>query len=286
MTAPAFQIEVVRTDRKRSVSIELRGEVVRVRVPKTLPEERIRELIEKRTPWIHAKLKERAQLPVVTPKEYISGEAFAFLGRNYRLKVLKGEGAPAVTMQGNYLVAAVSAADPAPQRTVRAHLHAWYREQAWQRLEGKTARYAKIIGVSPAAVVVGDYKSRWGACSARGRISYNWKIILAPAPHSGLCRHPRTLPPAGAQPLPQLLAPCGAPRPPLARVPPLAKNQPAGGVGAACGSDPARLAALGTRPKGRVKPSRYARWCGFVIPYTGVEMPSIRALICRERNCE
>jgi hypothetical protein len=29
------------------------------------------------------------------PKQYISGESFAYLGRHYRLKVLKGEPAPA-----------------------------------------------------------------------------------------------------------------------------------------------------------------------------------------------
>jgi predicted metal-dependent hydrolase len=35
-------------------------------------------------------------------------------------------------------------------------------------------------GVNPASVTVKNYKSRWGSCSTKGDISYNWRIILAP----------------------------------------------------------------------------------------------------------
>ena len=34
--------------------------------------------------------------------------------------------------------------------------------------------------MEPRSVAVKDYKSRWGSCSAKGDISYNWKIVLAP----------------------------------------------------------------------------------------------------------
>ena len=48
------------------------------------------------------------------------------------------------------------------------------------RLTEKTNRYAKIIGVSPNAISVRDYKSQWGSCSRNNKISYNWRLIIAP----------------------------------------------------------------------------------------------------------
>lgn len=175
----AFQVEVVRTDRKKSASIQLEGSLVKVRVPRSLSDNRVRDLITKRTAWIETKLKEQSKRPVPKPKEYVSGEAFSCLGRNYRLKVIK-ESSPSIEMKGGYLVATILETDTNPQKTVRSLLEGWYRSYAELRLREKTQRLSKIVGVSPASVKVRHYKSRWGSCSSQGDIAYNWQIIIAP----------------------------------------------------------------------------------------------------------
>ncbi len=174
-----FSFEIIRTDRKRSASIYLDGELIKVRVPKSLSDKRVRELIDKRVPWIRAKLKEAAERPVVKPKEYVSGESFPYLGRNYRLRVTK-RNESSIKLKHGYLQATVCETNKEPQATVRSMLISWYKEHARKRLSEKTKRFAKIIGVEPQSVTVKNYKSRWGSCSVKGVISYNWRIILAP----------------------------------------------------------------------------------------------------------
>ena len=44
----------------------------------------------------------------------------------------------------------------------------------------ETAEYAAQAGVTVAGVSLGDADTRWGSCSAAGRIRYNWRLILAP----------------------------------------------------------------------------------------------------------
>ena len=177
----AFPVEVVRTNRKRSASIQIHGEIVKVRVPKTLSDRNIRDLITKRTNWITDKLQAVSERPATKPKEYVSGEAFSYLGKHYRLKVVKAHCGPSpLQLKAGYLVATVPETDANPEKTIRPMLVAWYQQQAAKRLGEKTARLAKAVGVEPKSVTIKDYKSRWGACSVRGDISYNWRIILTP----------------------------------------------------------------------------------------------------------
>ncbi len=175
----AFSVEVIRTDRKRSAFIYLDGEVVKVRVPKTLSDNQIRDIISKKTPWIRTKLKEQSERPTVEPKEFVSGESFSYLGRNYRLKIIKGA-SPSLKLKNGCLQMTVSNADKISGAAVRHLLISWYRGQAKLRLVEKTNRLAKIVGVIPNSISIKDYKSRWGSCSVKGDIIYNWRIILAP----------------------------------------------------------------------------------------------------------
>lgn len=174
----AFQVEVIRTDRKKSASIQLVGNLVKVRVPKSLSDKHIRELIAKRTPWIQAKFKEQSERPVPKPKEYVSGESLSYLGKNYRLKVVSGAN-PSIKFENGDLVVTTSEREQ-QQNTVKHLLENWFKTRAEILLRAKTERFSKIIKVSPRSVFVGNYKSRWGACSSKGDITYNWKIILAP----------------------------------------------------------------------------------------------------------
>tara|TARA_Y100000590_G_C15717829_1_gene1012485 strand:+ start:2243 stop:2938 length:696 start_codon:yes stop_codon:yes gene_type:complete len=175
-----FQVEVVKTDRKRSASIRLLGDLVKVSVPMTLSDNHIRDLIIKQTPWIKNKLQEqseRRRSPLL--KEYVSDEAITYLGKNYRLKVLIGE-APSIKLWRGYLEVTTTETDTNSKNIIRSLLKDWYKSHAEKHLGEKTVRLAKVIGVKPTSVTVKDYKSRWGSCSPKGGISYNWRIILAP----------------------------------------------------------------------------------------------------------
>jgi predicted metal-dependent hydrolase len=39
---------------------------------------------------------------------------------------------------------------------------------------------APALGVTPARIQIRDQRSRWGSCSTRGTLSFNWRLVLAP----------------------------------------------------------------------------------------------------------
>lgn len=68
--------------------------------------------------------------------------------------------------------------DPAVYRALKH----WFGEQAQIRLLERTRYWASHIGVTPQRISLRDQKTRWGSCSSRGAISFNWRIIMAPPP--------------------------------------------------------------------------------------------------------
>jgi predicted metal-dependent hydrolase len=59
-------------------------------------------------------------------------------------------------------------------------LEAWLRVRARDALEAAIARHAPALDVTPARVTVRDTRSRWGSASRARRLSFSWRLVLAP----------------------------------------------------------------------------------------------------------
>lgn len=174
-----YVAEVIRTSRRKTASIKVIEGNVSVIVPDALAIEKIESLLTKKHRWIKEKLALQAQVIATKPKEFVSGESFSYLGRNYRLKVIEGAYPAIKFYQGRFVV---SVRDKATNNTgaIKQLIIHWFKEHAKSKLTEKTARYSKIMGVNPISVGIKAFQSRWGSCSDKGDILYNWKIIIAP----------------------------------------------------------------------------------------------------------
>jgi predicted metal-dependent hydrolase len=68
----------------------------------------------------------------------------------------------------------------AERRELAAVLEPWLREQAREAIELAVAAQAEALKVQPAAITLRDPGSRWGSASRQGRLSFSWRLILAP----------------------------------------------------------------------------------------------------------
>ena len=57
---------------------------------------------------------------------------------------------------------------------------AFLKSRARDALVPAAERYAGMLGRRAAAVSLRDTRSRWGSCSAQGRLSFSWRLAMAP----------------------------------------------------------------------------------------------------------
>ncbi|MFN8225059.1 MAG: SprT family zinc-dependent metalloprotease [Gaiellales bacterium] len=67
-----------------------------------------------------------------------------------------------------------------PRLVDSAAVEGWYRREARDRLTAMVADEAARLGLSPGAISIRDQRTRWGSCSPRGNLSFNWRLVLAP----------------------------------------------------------------------------------------------------------
>ena len=54
------------------------------------------------------------------------------------------------------------------------------RKQAAEAIKARCRYYAPVMGVSYGTVTIREQKTRWGSCSAKGNLNFNWKLVLMP----------------------------------------------------------------------------------------------------------
>ncbi len=64
----------------------------------------------------------------------------------------------------------------------RECLEKWYRKEALSFIEERAEEFAAKLSVHFETIRIKDQKSRWGSCSSKGNLNFNWRIIMAPEP--------------------------------------------------------------------------------------------------------
>ena len=69
---------------------------------------------------------------------------------------------------------------PDSDADVRAAIRATLSTVALKRIRERLDYYGPRIGRAPGRVAIREQKSRWGSCSRKGNLNFNWKLIMAP----------------------------------------------------------------------------------------------------------
>lgn len=180
-----LEFGIRRSPRRRTVSVVVDPEDgVLLTAPESVPIQKLNAVVEKKATWILERLRWVEQLEErLPPREYVSGETFLYLGRHYRLKVLRPRKLAEVKLVRGLLEVGPERSRLATQRplAIRRALEAWYRERASDRISERVAVWMSELGVSEVGeVLLRAQQKRWASCDAAGNLRFNWRIVQAP----------------------------------------------------------------------------------------------------------
>lgn len=173
---------LVRRERKTlEIGVEPDASITVV-APNEATLEAIEAKVRKRAQWIVRQQRYFQQfLPRTPERQFLAGETHLYLGRQYRLKVVR-DSAEGVKLKRGFLIT-YSRSPEIPERSQKL-VEEWYRVRAKtkipERLEICAARLA-LQGIErPRKLIIRSTKTRWGSMSPAGNLLINPKLLQAP----------------------------------------------------------------------------------------------------------
>ena len=169
------QIQIIKKDVKHiNLRVKPNCEVI-LTAPFIATTEHINYIIDKRTSWINDKIEFYSKNNIVCKKEYVSGENFKYLGRNYRLKVIKSD-EEVVKLQRGYLQIFIKDTNNYNQK--KTLLDNWYKSKAKIHFQKALDKYQQIVKKEINSIKIREMKTRWGSCNpSKSYINLNSKLI-------------------------------------------------------------------------------------------------------------
>jgi predicted metal-dependent hydrolase len=166
--APPIPYTVRRSARARRVRVNVHAHTgVEVVLPQRAPERAAAAAVSELRPWIERRLQEARDV-----LERLADRAGTVPYLDASLELVAQPGRERVHRDGERLLVPVG--DPRPA------LERFYRRAARAEIAPRLDRAAGAVGSSYSGLDIRAQRTRWASCSANGRMSFNWRLLLAP----------------------------------------------------------------------------------------------------------
>jgi hypothetical protein len=175
-----IEFEVVFSKRRSmAIKIDANGNI-RIYAPEGTSRRTIGDMVSSKADWIMKNLHEIKSAGMQEVKrEYADGECFTYLGHDYPLLLKLNPEIEKISLRlcEDSLIMEAPVADAA---VIRGGLEAWYRFMAARYINARIDYYQSLLDVSPGRVTIRNQKTRWGSCSSKGNLNFNWRLMMAP----------------------------------------------------------------------------------------------------------
>ena len=175
---------IVYSDRRKNATLSVYPlKTVEISVPANLERERIQNLVRKKAEWVMKQILWFDEIvQTASVKEHVNGESYLYLGRQYRLKIIKNREKPQASLEGKYLAVTLPGKTPEKREKaiVKAAIWKWYREQANVTMRESIKTYSEKLGIKEPKFRIKNQEKRWGSCTEKNALNFNFRIAMAP----------------------------------------------------------------------------------------------------------
>lgn len=165
----------IRRSKRKTISIYVeRDGSVSVLAPKEMDDAELDDAIKTKEYLIYKHLSawEDANRSRMV-REYVNGQSFLYLGRNYRLRFVDEQDVP-LKLQNGYFKLRKSDKLKAQQ-----HFIDFYKSRGLPHINRRVEEYKKRMDVEPKNIRIMELQNRWASCSKEGNLNFHWKCLMA-----------------------------------------------------------------------------------------------------------
>ncbi len=159
---------VRRSSRARRVRVNVNARNgVEVVLPDRAPAREAAAAVSELRPWIERRLAEAREAMAAVAQR---GDTLPYLDST--LRVVPQAGRARALRRGELLLV--------PDRDPALAIERFYRRAARTEIAPRLDRASAAAGLSYSGLDIRGQRTRWASCSPRGRMSFNWRLLLAP----------------------------------------------------------------------------------------------------------
>ncbi len=170
-----------RSDRARRLRfvVDRAGSLTLI-LPRRFPLGEVPSVLEEHAPWIVRTVERTRARPRAPRLRLEEGREIHLFGARHVVRMLAGDSPsqPArVWMSAGEILVHLPPLHP---RTAAEVLRGWLRAHVARVIRARVEALNEPLGFPLRRVTIRDQRTKWGACSAAGSVSLNWRLALAP----------------------------------------------------------------------------------------------------------
>jgi predicted metal-dependent hydrolase len=165
----------IKRSRRKTISIYVeRDGSVSVLAPQDMDDTELDDAVKTKEYLIYKHLSQWEDLNRSrVAREYVNGQSFLYLGRNYRLQFVDEQDVP-LKLQNGYFKLRKSDKLKAQQ-----HFIDFYKSRGLPHIRRRVKEYKKRMDVEPQNIRIMELQNRWASCSIEGNLNFHWKCLMA-----------------------------------------------------------------------------------------------------------
>jgi predicted metal-dependent hydrolase len=176
MEIGALSFDVLQRPERQTLEITVeRDASLSIKAPGSVTLEQIESFVAAKQEWIYRKLAQKdAFLGTPVVKQFVNGEGFEYLGRNYRLRLLDVQDLPVKLVRGR-----LGMRRDVVSEGVSA-LRRWYQSVGEPWLRRRMQPWSNRMGAEHVDLHVTHLGYRWGSTRGADRINIHWATLQLP----------------------------------------------------------------------------------------------------------